>query len=547
MKLDWLKIGKSNSAQNSQLDMLFPLDNQNEKTPGFKNLQDFEIDFDQSQLTTVLIGRNGSGKSNLIEALVRIFRDLDLGEKPAFTYQIRYKCKDKIIEIDANPTRKTGQTQIIADGKKISNKEFKSDKQEYLPKHVFAYYSGTSNRLEAYFDKHQKIFYDALLEGKTLPLRPLFYARLIHSFFVLLAYFSFEDQQSRQVLEEHLGIIGLESILFILKEPDWAENKKKQKSPKGDPRFWYAEGIVSQFLDDLYEISLAPFITPQSYTPAFNKKPINEERLFLFIKDQTKLAELANIYKNNINFFKMLESTYISDLIREVRIKVHKKDMDGSVTFTELSEGEQQLLTVLGLLKFTNESESLFLLDEPDTHLNPRWKYEYLTLLEKCVGKQANSHLIISTHDPLLIGGLEREQVQILEDSKGRIIAHSPSEAPKGMGVDGLLKSELFGLPTTLDVDTQNKLNRRNTLFAKMRTSSDGLASEENEEMRKLSDELAEMGFAKTFRDPLYEQFVIAMAKREEFRRPELSPEEFKRQDEIATKILDEILAKEAQ
>ncbi|MBF4264046.1 hypothetical protein EAY73_19690, partial [Vibrio anguillarum] len=41
---------------------------------GFKNVQDLEIDFDNRQLLTVLIGRNGSGKSNVIEALVRIFR-----------------------------------------------------------------------------------------------------------------------------------------------------------------------------------------------------------------------------------------------------------------------------------------------------------------------------------------------------------------------------------------------------------------------------------------------------------------------------------------
>ena len=44
---------------------------------GFKNLTDFEIDFDQGELSTVLIGENGTGKSNVIEALVTIFRDLD--------------------------------------------------------------------------------------------------------------------------------------------------------------------------------------------------------------------------------------------------------------------------------------------------------------------------------------------------------------------------------------------------------------------------------------------------------------------------------------
>jgi recombinational DNA repair ATPase RecF len=47
------------------------------KVRGFKNLEDVDIDFDQDSLETVLIGQNGSGKSNVIEALATIFRDLD--------------------------------------------------------------------------------------------------------------------------------------------------------------------------------------------------------------------------------------------------------------------------------------------------------------------------------------------------------------------------------------------------------------------------------------------------------------------------------------
>jgi predicted ATP-dependent endonuclease of OLD family len=33
-------------------------------------------------------------------------------------------------------------------------------------------------------------------------------------------------------------------------------------------------------------------------------------------------------------------------------------------------------------LRFTAEDESLFLLDEPDTHLNPRWCVDYLGYLK---------------------------------------------------------------------------------------------------------------------------------------------------------------------
>ena len=49
----------------------------------FKNLKDFSIDFDKKALTSVIVGRNATGKSNLMEALVTIFRDLDLEPEQA--------------------------------------------------------------------------------------------------------------------------------------------------------------------------------------------------------------------------------------------------------------------------------------------------------------------------------------------------------------------------------------------------------------------------------------------------------------------------------
>ena len=58
--------------------------------PNYRNLRSFEIDFDESQPTTVLIGRNGSGKSNLIEAIVEIFCELELSGTPSFAYTLQY-------------------------------------------------------------------------------------------------------------------------------------------------------------------------------------------------------------------------------------------------------------------------------------------------------------------------------------------------------------------------------------------------------------------------------------------------------------------------
>jgi energy-coupling factor transporter ATP-binding protein EcfA2 len=255
------------------------------------------------------------------------------------------------------------------------------------------------------------------------------------------------------------------------------------------------------------------------------------------------ISKVAKRYINNKEFFKALESMYISDLIHEVRITVKMKDTMNLLTFRELSEGEQQLLTVLGLLKFTKESESLFLLDEPDTHLNPAWKLEYLSLIENVVGIFDKSHIIICTHDPLIIGGLLRSQVQIFEKEKnGQIVARPPEIDPKGMGVSALLTSELFGLKTTLDLDTQTKVDRKRGLSLKP-----VLTPEENKELIDLADELGSLDFTRTIRDPLYDKFVRAMMSRKEFQKPILTPTERREQEKMAREIIDEILAEETK
>src|SRR3954454_17188650 len=67
----------------------------------FKNLQDVCVDFDQKSPYTVLVGGNGSGKSNLIEAIAWIFRNLDLDEPAPFDYELTYHCRGNEVRIEA--------------------------------------------------------------------------------------------------------------------------------------------------------------------------------------------------------------------------------------------------------------------------------------------------------------------------------------------------------------------------------------------------------------------------------------------------------------
>lgn len=500
----------------------------------FKNLHNFTVNIDENQLTNVFIGKNGAGKSNFIEALVIIFRDLDLKViTKEFSYEIEYKCNKHSIFIKNEISHSIQE--FIVDGKKKTKTQFYKcwhTPESFLPEHIFAYYSGPSNRLEKHFAKHQKKFYTALLKGDDQALRPLFYARMIHSHFVLLAFFSFFDENSNVFLKEYMDIISVESILFVLKRPGWAKGKSHLKSD-----FWDARGVVREFLDDLYKYALAPIKEIATFEEGFSN--VEREVTYLYLKDQDKLMEFAKKYHNNTEFFKFLESTYLSDLIQEIRIKVRKSD--GTViTFNELSEGEQQLLTVLGLLKFTKTKESLFLLDEPDTHLNPAWKFDYLSLIKKIVGETESSQVIISTHDPIVIGGLRKEAVTIFDKYNNIVYARMPEVDPKGMGVAGLLTSELFELPSTLDPETQNQLNRKRQLTYK-RDKTD----EELKELQSLEQTLAKMGFSRTTRDPLYDKFIEKLFSRPEYQQQPLTNEDLKSMSNLTDEILNEILEEE--
>jgi len=490
----------------------------------------------------VLLGPNAAGKSNFLEALVIIFRDLDLRINPEFEYEIEYQCKKNKIKIIGNPQSSSGyEFYINGSDSSMPKAAFYRNKSEYLPRYVFSYYSGVSNRLEEHFDIHQRRFYKDLLDGKDDPMRHLFYARLIHSHFVLMAFYAFGNENINEFLQDYLNISGLESVLFVLKRPEWYKGKV---IAGGDPRFWYAKGVVKDFLSSLWDISLAPIQSKEKVRLDFIHSP-DQEQLYLYISNQVNLEKLATQYLTNANFFKMLESTYISDLIQEVRVKVQKKNVDGHVTFKELSEGEQQLLTVLGLLRFTKEEESLMLLDEPDTHLNPLWKWNYISLLEKIVNNDTSSQIIMTTHDPLVIGGLTKEEIRIFYNDKlnNKITVSEPDFDPKGLGVAGILTSGLFGLPSTLDKETFDLINRRNDLIVKQDTSI--LTSDEKVELNDIFIKLATIGINTTDRDPLFEKFLIAMSKVEAIESSKISKDELVKQNQVAKRILETVIKEE--
>ena len=160
-----------------------------------------------------------------------IFRDLFLGSETEFSYELRYTLKRGQVKVSvaSKPNADLGKAEFVftvtkaaSASQTLTRDDVKSDSgKQWLPRHVFAYYSGPSDRLEEHFRPHQKVFYRDLLKGKGTLFRPLFYARPVHSNFVLLAFFTKKDVVVQEFLTERLRIEGLESVLFVLRKPKW--------------------------------------------------------------------------------------------------------------------------------------------------------------------------------------------------------------------------------------------------------------------------------------------------------------------------------------
>lgn len=526
----------------------------------YKNLKNVTVDFDQGEWITVVIGKNGTGKSNVLEAITHLFCELAMdanmrSRKPQlnFFYKLTYSCNEKVITITGDPDKTANevysvkyielskeekaetQLKLIEDideaeikASDIKYSAFRKKENEFLPQFIFGYYSGNSDRMRSAFEPYLKRHDDALRNNKSdkeLELRKLFYALPEHSQFVLLAFMETDKSKSdlviKKFLETEIGIDpdnGFDSVLFVLKQPPWDRNPRlkleaKKKGIEFKPDiFWGAEGKVRKFLNRLLDISLAPIKTTRDVKSTLWAKKGNEtEFVYLFVKDIDALSKLRNSQTGR-EFFNELESTYVSELIDDVRIRVKLQKNDGTVTFKELSEGEQQLLTVLGLVRFTAEKESLFLLDEPDTHLNPKWNVKYINYLREFVNsansEDSSSHIILTTHNPIAVAELNRKQVQILhhKGESREIVSLPPEKDPKGMGYSGVITSDLFGLGSSLDRSTTEDLLK----LHKLSTKSGKLTEEEKNELRILRERIEKLDFNFASDDRIEREFTRA-------------------------------------
>ncbi|MFY7937700.1 MAG: AAA family ATPase [Flavobacterium sp.] len=400
----------------------------------FRNLKNFKLNFDYSENNplTVLLGKNGAGKSNLLEAILFIFRNLHYSDSLPipFEYTIQFKIHGIEIKITASEKEKPKYLFEI-DGQKRTGKEIlemsktwmyekQPEKLEgILPENVLVYYAGYSKRMEYYFEKTDEDYAKALRDNKYYGFRPLFYYKPIHYRFILLGLFASKLPALTEFLNEKLKIEKLTHFEIIIKRPDWARLKTDTHE-----NFWRASGRVKIFFKFLQDNS--------AQVPR-----INDDTL-IFSFDAKKLAALipSSTIPTEIELVKLLDAADLGGFIKEINIYFRKEKVKSELEFSHLSEGEQQIIAIRGGVELLRDRESLFLMDEPDTFLHPDWQRDFMSYLNN---DNTKDHYVMATHSPQALSMVHIKNVVIMQNG----VNHSANSESFGKDTNSILEEIL--------------------------------------------------------------------------------------------------------
>lgn len=166
------------------------------------------------------------------------------------------------------------------------------------------------------------------------------------------------------------------------------------------------------------------------------------------------------------------------------------------VCFDDLSDGEAQLMQVLAASTIFGLGQSLFLFDEPETHLNPSWRTYFHTYLENALninGEDAeDSQIFLSTHSPFMISSLKKENVFFFERNHNGLIDLKPvNDETYGASFDVIIK-RYFGLKSLISHSVIDEIREQLKLGdaqAKQWIEDNlGLSAERAYLIKKLSD-----------------------------------------------------------
>lgn len=415
---------------------------------------DKEKEYDDTLLTSLVIGPNGTGKTSLLSEISETFRFINrLKNSDNKTKRnileeglyLSYKIGKILYEIEYN-----GELIIREKGNKISVQEIN------LPERILAisfmvndkfvfndsrdsndiyYYLGTRQTSNATFvNSITKKIVDILMKKTT-------------------------DGVFLKKLESVMDFLTLSPIMeiyFVLKRKQlFDEGKIKQQIylevEKHKRKFDYRSDKIKK-LNNEYIKELINFVQED-----FNPEYIKEER--------------SPVIKYFIDFLKPSENRFLSkhydylDTLVSLGLLSQPKLLLKGVSpygFDNASSGEKQFLYSMINILSQIEHGSLVLIDEPEISFHPNWQIKYINYIKKIFEEFNDCHFLIATHSHFMISDLEPGSSTIISlnfsEDRTRLEAKLHDENTFGWSVEDILYN-IFGVVTTRNLYVADEID----------------------------------------------------------------------------------------
>ena len=379
----------------------------------YKNLKDFTIDFELGNGLSILVGNNGSGKSNVLEALSAIFANA-YSKKiiHKFEYSLEYIIRNKEVKLVQN---KSGRRYYYVNGKGIAFSKF--IKTDLLPTNVIALYSGEDKRLwHNYYEPFYLKFTKKVISGNESGLSPkMYYINKYYWDIALLSLIYSTAKDDKEFIKNIIGRDTMDHILLFYTE-NMEKNTKSEllkafletvnvfsevgKGPNGEPISLF--GMTQESIFNIYGVKVF-------------KEYSSFKKLYYFVD-----AKFLNNKPENFDYYEKQLFNYLVQayMPKEKKIIKNIEMIYNGFSAKDLSEGEKKLILIRAVLSFVADENSLILFDEPDANIHEGRKHDlYALFSEYC---KYDRQMVITTHSPIMAQLAKEKELLMLELENGK-------------------------------------------------------------------------------------------------------------------------------
>lgn len=414
-----------------------------------------------------------------------------------------------------------------------------------MPQYVLGYSSGENEILSLPFFKMRFVQFDeywnALSQQLPYPGRPETRLAYLDSGFsqaILLCNLLFQNEASLKPFREDVGVEALKEFRIILRRSIPLTRQQVEAFTSGeyvfptesqDGRFADTDAIYLDPETGDYRLNPLQGLEGDERTSIIEKlrrcatlhfhDEASDTLIFdYWVNEKTKEAFRANFDNSALALFQALQvlltlnlysvsealksdlytstSHYVSEtvptlasderIMRFKFVRFTKQGVAEPIMLKELSDGEHQLLHSLGLCLLFRDTNSLFLLDEPETHFNPDWRANFISRLRQCLPGDGEfaQEMLITTHTPFLISDSKPDKVLVFAKDKasGAVSISHPGYNTLGASINKITMNT-FGKRETIGGHAQALLKALRTRFEQGGENKEALITEIHQQL----------------------------------------------------------------